>query len=261
MLRVEELAAGYDGRRVIDQVSFELKAGSVTGLIGPNGSGKSTLIRALTRVIPLMSGRVLLGEWTLDRLSIAEVARRIAVVPQSPVLPEGLTVAETVLLGRTPHLRLWQNEGRRDKEAARSAMARVDVLDFADRPVSELSGGERQRVVVARALAQEGQILLLDEPTAHLDLGHQSETFAIVRLIAREEAKTVLAVVHDLTLAAANCDRLLVLGEGRLLADGPPGDVLTPELVSKAFGVRARVLRDPETERPIILPVVDGATA
>jgi ABC-type cobalamin/Fe3+-siderophores transport system ATPase subunit len=192
-------------------------------------------------------------------MSIAEIARQIAVVPQSPILPEGLTAAETVLLGRTPHLRLWQNESRRDKEVARAAMARLDILSLAQRPVAELSGGERQRVVIARALAQEGQILLLDEPTAHLDLGHQSETFAIMRRIAREEAKVVLAVVHDLTLAAANCDRLLVLGEGRLLADGPPEEILTPELIGAAFGVRARVLQDPDTGRPIVLPVIDEA--
>jgi iron complex transport system ATP-binding protein len=257
MLKVEGLAAGYDDRPVIKDVTFELKPGSVTALIGPNGSGKSTLIRALTRVIPIQRGRVLLGEWALDRMNIAEVARQIAVVPQNPVLPPGLTVAETVLLGRTPHLRLWQNEGRRDKEAARAAMRRVDILDLADRPVTDLSGGERQRVVIARALAQQGQVLLLDEPTAHLDLGHQAETFAIVRRIAREEAKTVLAVVHDLTLAAANSDRLLVLGGGCLVADGEPARTLTPELVRRAFGVKARVLDDPESGLPIVLPVAE----
>jgi iron-siderophore transport system ATP-binding protein len=173
------------------------------------------------------------------------------------VLPEGVTVGEAVLLGRTPYLRLWQNESRHDRDVAREAMARVQVLDLAERPVGEISGGERQRVVIARALAQQTAILILDEPTAHLDLAHQADTFRLVRRIAREEGKVVLAVVHDLTLAAASCERLLVLSHGRLVADGDPGTTLTAELVGKVFGTAARVIQDPHSGRPVVLPAVE----
>ena len=257
MLTVENVSAGYHRKPVIEDVSFSLEPGSVTGLVGPNGSGKSTLIRALTGILPLMQGRVLIGESSLQQMSIKETARHIAVVSQSPVLPEAVSAGEAVLLGRTPYLRLWQNEGRRDHEVAREAMHRVGIFALADRPVNELSGGERQRVIIARALAQEASILLLDEPTAHLDLGHQSETFELVRRIASAEGKVILAVVHDLTLAAASCDRLLVLRHGRLVADGSPTDTLTAELVVTTFGARARVISDPESGRPVVLPALE----
>ena len=220
--------------------------------MGPNGSGKSTLIRALTGVIPLMAGSLILGEAPIDSLARSEIARLVAVVPQTPQLPAGFSAGEMVLLGRTPHLRVWEAESAHDIDIVREAMAEVGVLELANRPVQELSGGEAQRVVVARALAQQAPVMLLDEPTAHLDLGHQASVFALMLDLARRLGKTVMAVSHDLTLAAAHCDSMLVLERGRLAAAGPP-EVITQDLVSAVYDTPARVLQDPLTGRPIVL--------
>jgi iron complex transport system ATP-binding protein len=191
-------------------------------------------------------------------MSQVEVARRVAVVPQEPLLPEAFSALDCVLMGRTPHLRLLENEGLRDYEAARAAMERTDTSDLAGRPVGELSGGERQRVVVARALAQEAPVLLLDEPTAHLDIGHQASVLRLMRSLCREEGKAVLAVVHDLTLAAAFCDRLVLMRGGAVVAAGEPLEILRAEVLSEVYGTEVEVFAHPRTRRPVVAPrVVD----
>ncbi len=240
-------------------VSLQVGVGEMLGLVGPNGSGKTTLIRAVTKVVSPVSGGVRLCGADVGSLSQVEVARRVAVVPQEPLLPEAFTALECVLMGRTPHLRLLENEGAGDFEAARQAMVRTDTWELAERPVGELSGGERQRVVVARALAQETPVLLLDEPTAHLDIGHQASVLGLMRALCREEGKAVLAVVHDLTLAAAYCDRLVMLGAGgTVAAEGSAGEILRPELLAEAYGARVEVFPHPRTGRPVVAPwVVD----
>ncbi len=188
----------------------------------------------------------------------AEIARLAAVVPQDPALPPTFDSLDCVLMGRTPHLRLLQREGARDLEAARRAMLATETWGFAGRPVGELSGGERQRVIVARALAQETPVLLLDEPTAHLDIGHQGAVLDLVRGLTRRDGKAVLAVVHDLTLAAHYCDRLIVLDAGRPRAEGVPGDVLQPELLREVYGAHVTVVAHPETGRPVVAPSDGG---
>ena len=182
------------------------------------------------------------------------MARRVASVAQVPTLPESFTVADLVLLGRTPHLRLLQREGERDYAAARRALIAAGCLDLAGRRLGELSGGERQRAALARALAQEPELLLLDEPTAHLDPGVGQEIAATLARLNREEGLTVLAAIHDVNLAAAVCPRLLLLHEGRILADGPPGDVITPPLLRRAYGYDAQVLSHPQTGLPVAVP-------
>ncbi len=260
-LEVRGLTVVYaSGKRTLvalRDVSLQVGVGEMLGLVGPNGSGKTTLIRAVTKVVSPVSGGVRLCGADVGSLSQVEVARRVAVVPQEPLLPEAFTALECVLMGRTPHLRLLENEGAGDFEAARQAMVRTDTWELAERPVGELSGGERQRVVVARALAQETPVLLLDEPTAHLDIGHQASVLGLMRALCREEGKAVLAVVHDLTLAAAYCDRLVMLGAGgTVAAEGSAGEILRPELLAEAYGARVEVFPHPRTGRPVVAPWV-----
>jgi iron complex transport system ATP-binding protein len=234
-------------------------AGEVVALLGPNGSGKTTLIRAVTGGVKPEAGRIALMGDDASSLATIERARRVAVVPQTPVLPDAFTALELVLMGRTPHLRFLESEGQRDVEIAQRAMLMTDTWGFADRPLGELSGGERQRVVLARALAQETPLLLLDEPTAHLDIGHQASVLALVRRLCREEDKGALAVVHDLTLAAAYCDRLVLLRDGEVAAEGDAEATLRREVLERVYGARVSVFPHPETGRPVVAPGFGGS--
>jgi iron complex transport system ATP-binding protein len=251
--------AGRRGLVALREVSLRLVAGEIVGLVGPNGCGKTTLIRAVTKVVAPESGKIRICGEELASLSQIEIARRVAVVPQEPVLPEAFTALECVLMGRTPHLRLLENEGARDFEAARVAMERTDTWELWERRMGEISGGERQRVVVARALAQETPVLLLDEPTAHLDIGHQASVLRLMRSLCRKEGKAVLAVVHDLTLAAAFCDRLVLLrAGGSVVAEGTPGEIVRAEVLSEVYGVEVEVFAHPLTGRPMVAPRIEG---
>ena len=261
MLEIRDLTLSYGERVALRDVSLSLARGELLGVVGPNASGKSSLIRAITRVVAPLRGEVWLDGSPVRHLSQRELALRVAVVPQNPYLPEAFTALEVVLMGRTPHLGLLQSEGRADWAAVRRALEQTDAWDLADRRIGELSGGERQRVVVARALAQETPLLLLDEPTAHLDVGHQAAILELVRRLCRSEGKAVLAVVHDLTLAAQYCDRLAMLSEGRLVAQGSPYDVLSPEVLASVYRTRVWVFAHPLTGRPVVTPAVDGKGA
>ena len=258
MLDVEGLTVEYgtNGQKIraLDGVSLSLTSGEVLGLIGPNGCGKTTFIRAVTGVVRALTGNVRVDG--LDALSMPQhrVARFIGVVPQDPVLPPAFSVLECVLMGRTPHLRLLQSETRADFDIARRAMNQTDTWQLANRRVGELSGGERQRVVVARALAQETPILLLDEPTAHLDIGHQATVLGLVRRFATEQSKAVLTVVHDLTLAGQYCDRLVLLRAGSVVADGTPAEVLRADLLRDVYGQNVEVFPHPRTGQPVVAP-------
>lgn len=257
-LAVEGLTAAYNsgGRDFVAlrDVSLRLLPGEVLGLVGPNGSGKTTFVRAVTGAVRPVAGRVLVGGRDATTMSQRDLARQIAVVPQDPVLPPAFSALECVLMGRTPHLRLLQNEGQLDFDIARQAMTATDTWRFAERPLGELSGGERQRVIVARALAQQTPVLLLDEPTAHLDIGQQAAVLRLVRQSARREAKAVLAVVHDLTLAAQYCDRLVLLRTGAVAASGAPDAVLQPALLREVYGVVVDVFPHPATGKLVVAP-------
>jgi iron complex transport system ATP-binding protein len=256
LLEVHDLRVAYGPLLALDQVSLTLEAGELLGLVGPNGSGKSTLIRAVSRIVPCLAGRTrLLGD-DASHLPQREIARRVAVVPQTPALPEAFSALAVVLLGRTPHLGILQSEGPGDLAATRQAMEATDTWRLAGRPVGELSGGERQRVILARALAQDTPLLLLDEPTAHLDIGHQAATLALMLDLCRSLGKGVLAAVHDLTLAAQFCHRLVMLHSGRVVASGDPARVLTEERLGEVYGARVRVLAHPLTRRPVVVPEV-----
>jgi iron complex transport system ATP-binding protein len=261
ILRAREVTFAYNGPPVVNGVSLELVPGKLIGAIGPNGAGKSTLVRLLSGLLRPQAGEITLDGRPLTAWRRRELAQRIAVVPQSPVLPETFTAAEVVLLGRTPHLGLLGSEKARDWEIARQAMERVQVWHLANRLIGTLSGGERQRVVVARALAQEPSILLLDEPTTHMDVNHQLGLIVLVRHLAAEYGLAVLAVLHDLNLASQYCDELLLLAEGRVVARGRPSEVITEELISKAYHADVLVLTHPQTGRPIVVPELFGDLA
>jgi len=229
------------GRPVVDRVDATVEQGEWLALIGPNGAGKTTLLRAIARLVPF-SGELALGGRPALELSRSELARLIAVVPQEPATPPWMTVGEYVLLGRTPHLGALAKESGRDRDAAARALDRLELLELRERRLGTLSGGEKQRVVVARALAQEARIVLLDEPTASLDIGHQQQALELLDLLRAESGLTLVAAMHDLTLAAQYADRVLLLAEGRIVADGTPADVLTESALAEHYGASVRVL-------------------
>ena len=235
ILSVESISVHYGLRKVLREVSFEIATGSVVGLIGPNGAGKSTLIRTLSGVLPVSEGRVRVSGQPLEQLNASERARKIAVVPQARNLPPAFTARETVLLGRTPHLNWLGQTSPQDDVRVQAAMQRTDTLCLADRRVGELSGGEQQRLLLARAIAQAAPVLLLDEPTAHLDLQYQVSLLDLVRKLARKDGLGVLLAIHDLNLVARYADRVLLLVDGQVEAWGTPSEVLDPARLSRAY--------------------------
>ncbi|MFB6168562.1 MAG: heme ABC transporter ATP-binding protein [Haloferacaceae archaeon] len=245
-LDVSDLVVRRGGRGVLDGVSLRTDAGEVVGLVGPNGAGKTTLLRACTGAVGAESGEIRLSGDDAAGLSARETARLAASVPQEPSLDFDFPVREAVAMGRTAHIPRFGRRGPEDRAAVERAMERAAVAAFADRSVTAISGGERARVLLARALAQDAPLLLLDEPTANLDVNHQVRTLSLVRDLANE-GRAVVAAVHDLDLAARFCDRLVLLADGRVRAAGRPETVLTPDALADAFGVDARVSRDPAT--------------
>ncbi len=253
MLKIQNLSAAYHGHQVLHDVSFDVQNGEVLALIGPNGAGKSTIIRAASGVVPC-TGSVRTNGDDFHSLDPMQRAKYIAVVPQAISLPPAFTVWETVLMGRTPYLGFLGNASAHDEELARQALSRVNALGFAERRVGELSGGEAQRILLARALCQSTPILLLDEPTAHLDLQYQVSLLELIRELAHKENLAVLIALHDLNLAARYTDRVALLVGGRLNAIGTPREVLTPENISKAYCLPVQVVEHPFADSPLVLP-------
>jgi iron complex transport system ATP-binding protein len=254
MLNIDHLSVSYGPRRVLHDVSLTVESGEALALIGPNGSGKSTLVRAASGVIPVQGGSVHADGLDLLAAPSMQRARMLAVVPQAVSLPPAFTVMETVLLGRTPYLNFLGHASEVDEGVARQALERVDALDLQERQIGELSGGEQQRVLLARALAQSTPILLLDEPTSHLDLHHQVALLELVRLLAREDGLAVLITLHDLNLAARYADRVALLVEGQVTAQGTPEQVLEAGLISQAYHLPVTVIPNPLDGSPLVLP-------
>ena len=252
-LQASRISVGYDRRLVVDGLDLDLPMGEITALIGPNACGKSTLLGALGRVLPVRGGVVLLDGADIHRLPTREVARRLGVLPQSPVAPEGITVAELVSRGRHPHQGLLARRTAHDDEVVATAMLRTGVADLAARPVDELSGGQRQRVWIAMALAQETSLLLLDEPTSYLDIAHQIEVLDLLVDLNRDQGTTVVMVLHDLNHAARYASTVVAVKDGAVVASGPPREVVTAAVVEHVFGVTARVIPDPDTGAPLVL--------
>lgn len=256
-LQISDLKVAYHERLVLRGISLTLAAGQILAVIGPNGAGKSTLIRAVSGVIPLAGGQVRVDGRDLQTLSVTERACQMAVVPQARSLPPAFTAWETVLLGRTPHLNWFGQLSERDEIAARHAMEQTQTLALAERRVGELSGGEQQRLLLARALAQEAPLLLLDEPTTHLDLQYQFSLLEQVRQLVLERELTAVLALHDLNLVARYAGQVALLVDGELRALGKPADVLTPEILSPAFHIPLQVLATSANGGfPVILPAI-----
>ncbi|MEE1800536.1 ABC transporter ATP-binding protein [Streptomyces sp. JV176] len=253
-LVARELTLAYEDRTVVQELDLAVPDGRVTVIVGPNACGKSTTLRALGRLLRPKGGSVLLDGTELARIPTRRIAQSIGLLPQSPVAPEAITVADLVARGRQPHQHWWQQWSDEDERAVTDAMARTDVTALADRSVDELSGGQRQRVWIAMALAQETELLLLDEPTTFLDIAHQVEVLDLVRRLNHEQGRTVVIVLHDLNQAARYADHLVAMKAGRIVAEGAPGEIVTAELVRDVFGLESVVVPDPVTGSPLVVP-------
>ncbi|WEH35214.1 ABC transporter ATP-binding protein [Streptomyces sp. AM 4-1-1] len=258
-LTVRGLTLAYEDRTVVHELDLAVPDGRVTVIVGPNACGKSTTLRALGRLLKPRGGAVLLDGTELSRIPTKKIAQSIGLLPQTPVAPEAISVCDLVARGRQPHQHWWQQWSDEDERAVTDAMERTDITAIADRSVDELSGGQRQRVWIAMALAQETDLLLLDEPTTYLDVAHQVEVLDLVRQLASPAAdgsrgRTVVTVLHDLNQAARYADHLVAMKEGRIIAEGPPEDVVTADLVREVFGLSAVVVPDPVTGSPLVVP-------
>ncbi len=253
-LRGHGLTVGYGGDPVLEGVDIDVLDGELTVIVGPNACGKSTLLRALARMLPARAGQVTLDGQPIGTYHPKEVARRLGLLPQTPTAPEGMVVSDLVARGRYPHQNLLKQWSRADEDAVLAAMASADVTDLADRTVDELSGGQRQRVWIAMALAQQTPLLLLDEPTTYLDIAHQVEVLNLARRLHRE-GRTVVAVLHELHLAFRYATHLVVMRSGRIVAQGDPRQVVTPQLIEEVFDLPCQVVADPVTGTPMVIPL------
>jgi iron complex transport system ATP-binding protein len=255
LFKAEHVSGGYHEETIVHDVSFEIARGDFLGIIGPNGSGKSTLLRLLTRVLPLERGDVELNGEKISRMSVRELAKKVAFVPQDTFIHFPFRVEEIVLMGRIPHLKRLQFETQKDFLIAENAMTLTDVLPLRRKEIDELSAGERQRVIIAKALTQEPVLLFLDEPTSHLDIGHQVRVLDLLKRLNREKQLTVVIVLHDLNLASEYCDRILLLNEGRVFKEGRPEEVLTYANIEAVYKTVVVVNKNPISSKPYVLLV------
>jgi iron complex transport system ATP-binding protein len=258
-LRTEAVTVGYGGDPVVRDLTLDIPDGAVTTIVGPNGCGKSTLLRTMARLLKPTSGRVLLDGEPIHDVATRDVARRLALLPQSPIAPDGLLVRDLVGRGRHPHQRWFRQWSPEDEQVVDAALAMTDTTGLRDRPLDQLSGGQRQRAWIAMTLAQDTDLMLLDEPTTYLDLAHQVEVLDLVTRLNRERGRTVVMVLHDLNLAARYSDTIVVMKGGVVTCEGTPGDVFTSANLLDVFGLDADVLTDPRTGLPIVVPTSSAA--
>lgn len=260
-LGAEAVTVGYGASPVVSDLTFDVPDGKVTTIIGPNGCGKSTLLRTLARLLKPTSGHVRLDGGPIDAIATREVSQRMALLPQSPVAPEGLLVRDLVGRGRHPHQRWFSQWSAEDERVVEAALEMTDTTSIKDRPIDQLSGGQRQRAWIAMTLAQDTDLVLLDEPTTYLDLAHQIEVLDLVTRLNRERGRTVAMVLHDLNLAARYSDVVVVMASGRIVAQGSPTEIFTADTLREVFGLEADVIPDPRTGLPILVPVSCAANA
>jgi iron complex transport system ATP-binding protein len=254
LLGARELSLGYGGTPIVDGLTVDIAPGAITAIVGPNACGKSTLLRGLARLLSPSAGQVVLDGVDINRLRTRDVARRLGLLPQSSIAPEGITVADLVTRGRFPHQTMLRQFSRGDQQAVVDAMAATGVTPLAGRPVDELSGGQRQRVWIAMVLAQETPLILLDEPTTFLDIAHQIELLELFAELNAEQGRTIVAVLHDLNHACRFADQIIAMKAGAIVVQGNPSEVVTAALVEEVYGLECQVIDDPETGTPLVIP-------
>ncbi|MDP9843972.1 ABC transporter ATP-binding protein [Streptosporangium lutulentum] len=254
-LRASGLSLSYDSRLVVENLDLVVPPGRITAIVGANACGKSTLLRALARLLTPRQGAVQLDGRALQSIPTRELARRLGILPQGPVAPEGLTVIDLVNRGRSPHQTWWRQWSKLDEQAVHGALAATGMTDLADRAVDELSGGQRQRAWIAMAVAQGTPVLLLDEPTTYLDLAHQIDVLDLITDLNRRENRTIVMVLHDLNQACRYADHVIAMKSGHIVAEGAPADVITARSVEEIFNLRCQVTTDPVSNTPLIIPM------
>jgi iron complex transport system ATP-binding protein len=254
-LSAHGLRLAYDHRVIVDDLDLHVPPGQISVIVGANACGKSTVLRALARLLRPRAGAVHLDGRSIHTMPTKQVARQLGILPQSPVAPEGLTVIDLVSRGRAPHQTWWRQWSATDEETVLRALRATSMLDLADRPMDELSGGQRQRAWIAMAVAQDTSVLLLDEPTTFLDMAHQIDVLDLILDLNRRERRTVVMVLHDLNQACRYADRIFAMKSGRIVAQGPPADVITAELVEEVFDLRCQVVTDPVSGTPLVIPM------
>ncbi|KZE98094.1 iron-dicitrate transporter ATP-binding subunit [Rhodococcus sp. EPR-147] len=257
-LHTDDITVGYDKRVVSENLTVEIPDGKFTVIVGPNACGKSTLLRALSRLLKPSRGTVLLDGKAISSYPAKEVARRLGLLPQTSIAPDGISVADLVARGRYPHQKLIRQWSTADEAAVIEAMNSTGVTSLSARPVDELSGGQQQRVWVAMVLAQQTPLLLLDEPTTFLDIAHQIELLDLLATLNRENGRTLVAVLHDLNHACRYADHIIAMKDGAVVTEGAPADVVTAELVEAVFGLPCRIIDDPESHTPLVIPKAAG---
>jgi ferric enterobactin transport system ATP-binding protein len=255
-LQARDITIGYDKRIISESLSVEIPDGAFTVIVGPNACGKSTLLRALSRLLTPKSGSVLLDGKAITSYPAKEVARRLGLLPQSSIAPDGIRVADLVARGRYPHQKLIRQWSKADETAVVAAMESTGVTELSGRLVDELSGGQRQRVWVAMVLAQETPLMLLDEPTTFLDIAYQIDLLELCADLNRTQGRTLVAVLHDLNHACRYADHIIAMKDGQIVAQGPPADIITADLVEDVFGMPCRIIEDPESLTPLVIPLV-----
>lgn len=253
-ISTESLDVAYMDRTVIRDLNISIPTGQVTALVGANGSGKSTILKAMARIVKPAAGSVLLDGKSIHAQSTKEVAKQLAILPQNPTTPDGLTVSELIEYGRYPYRSGFGSLSKLDREVIRWAMEVTGMKEFQDRPVDQLSGGQRQRAWIAMALAQNTRFLFLDEPTTFLDMAHQLEVLQLLQRLNKEERRTIVMVVHDLNHATRFADHMIAIKQGRVVSEGPTVEVVTERVLSEVFGIRADIIKDPRTGVPLVLP-------
>lgn len=254
-LNAQALTLAYENVTIITDLSLNIPAGGITALVGPNGCGKSTLLRGISRLLKPRVGSVMLDSHDIWKLPTKELAKRLGILPQGPVAPEGLTVHELVAQGRYPHQSWFQQWSHEDERVTRDALDITNVAEFADRPVDTLSGGQRQRAWIAMTLAQDSDVILLDEPTTFLDLAYQIEVLDLLHDLNRERGKTIVMVLHDLNHACRYASHLVALCAGRVVAQGTPEEIMNENMVREVFGIDCRIIPDPVSHTPLCIPV------
>ncbi|MBY0052119.1 ABC transporter ATP-binding protein [Brevibacillus agri] len=253
-LYTQKLDIGYGELSIVKDLNISIPSGKITALVGANGSGKSTILKTLARIMKPSGGQVFLDGKSIHQQSTKEVAKQLAILPQNPTAPDGLTVSELVTYGRFPHQKGFGSLTKEDKEIVQWAISMTGMVDFYDRPVDQLSGGQRQRAWIAMALAQGTDILFLDEPTTFLDMAHQLEVLKLLQKLNEEENRTIVMVVHDLNHATRYAQHMVAISRGTVMAEGTPAEVMTPEMLRKVFNIEADILTDPRTGVPLCLP-------